>query len=345
MMLLDESRTSLMFFLSSSSLSSFVRVLLLMTITTVLTKSISSRAWQHQLSSLLSSLSVASRSRSRKTTITTRTVYHPFYPTSFSTTTMAAEASVGGGLGAGKSGAVAGGGAVAADGYWNRENSESFLSLLLKNSTAAVAAAADATTSTSLPSSVSPQKHARILSLSPKNDPNNLPLENDTDRNELLAPFFELNKGAAANANANAAVELVAVGSTVDELDMEYIKKEKVNVLFVSPGTSSATLATVMEQLQDSLEWIHSRSAGIDVLLSDPRVVEAYNNNNNSRNIIMTNAKGAFSSTLAEYTMLACSYFAKDLPQLLKNKSHSKWKQYPVVELRGSTIGTLYTLF
>ena len=341
-----------------------------MTITTVLTKSISSRAWQHQLSSSLSSLSVASRSRSRKTTITTRTVYHPFYPTSFSTTTMAAEASIGGGgttgeaknvasfstttmaaeatvggaLGAGKSGAVAGG-AVAADGYWNRENSKSFLSLLLKNSAAAVAADDDATTSTSLPSSVSPQKNARILSLSPKNDPNNLPLENDTDRNELLAPFFELNKGAAANTNANAAVELVAVGSTVDELDMEYIKKEKVNVLFVSPGTSSATLATVMIQLQDSLEWIHSRSAGIDVLLSDPRVVEAYNNNNNSRNIIMTNAKGTFSSTLAEYTMLACSYFAKDLPQLLKNKSHSKWKQYPVVELRGSTIGTLYTLF
>lgn len=49
-----------------------------------------------------------------------------------------------------------------------------------------------------------------------------------------------------------------------------------------------------MEQLQDSLEWIHSRSAGIDVLLSDPRVVEAYNNNNNSRNIIMTNARAHF---------------------------------------------------
>ena len=56
-----------------------------------------------------------------------------------------------------------------------------------------------------------------------------------------------------------------------------------------------------------SIEWIHVRSAGIDFLESDdlPRIAK--------RGIHLTNAKGQFSSSLAEYVMMACSYFAKDI--------------------------------
>ncbi|KAL7486698.1 hypothetical protein ACHAW6_012296 [Cyclotella cf. meneghiniana] len=52
-------------------------------------------------------------------------------------------------------------------------------------------------------------------------------------------------------------------------------------------------------------------------------------------------AKGMFSSTLAEYCMMACSYFAKDLPRLMKQKNNIQWQQYPVLELRGSTLGVV----
>ena len=88
----------------------------------------------------------------------------------------------------------------------------------------------------------------------------------------------------------------------------------------------------MISALKDSLEWIQSRSAGIDVIMSDTL-------KDSSDALIMTNAKGAFSSTLAEYTMMACSYFAKDLPQLMQNKQKGKWKKYSILELRGSTIG------
>ena len=37
--------------------------------------------------------------------------------------------------------------------------------------------------------------------------------------------------------------------------------------------------------------------------------------------------------------MMACSYFAKDLPRLMAQKSNATWEQYPVMELRGSTLG------
>ncbi|EED89261.1 predicted protein [Thalassiosira pseudonana CCMP1335] len=57
--------------------------------------------------------------------------------------------------------------------------------------------------------------------------------------------------------------------------------------------------------------------------------------------VTLTNAKGMFSSTLAEYCMMACSYFAKDLPRLMQQKRNLHWEQYPVLELRGATLGVV----
>jgi hypothetical protein len=161
-----------------------------------------------------------------------------------------------------------------------------------------------------------PVKEARIISLSPPNDPNNIPLE-----------------GKNGDAKLPNGSKLLAVGSTLEELgDIDLLKKENPNVIFVSPGVSNTTLALLINEFSSTLEWIHSRSAGVDVLMSDTL-------QKSSDTIIMTNAKGTFSSTLAEYTMMACSYFAKDLPQLLKNKNNNKWKKYCILELRGATIG------
>src|SRR6056300_1537224 len=54
---------------------------------------------------------------------------------------------------------------------------------------------------------------------------------------------------------------------------------------------------------------------------------------------MMTNAKGQFSSSLAEFVMMACSYFAKDIPRLLKNKRDRVWDEFEIEELRGKTMG------
>lgn len=204
--------------------------------------------------------------------------------------------------------------------YWNREESSTFRSSAYSACSVV-------------------KKEARIVSLSPLNgnDPNNIPLEHPNDE-----PLPE------------GAIVLGVLGNNLDKSDIEYLKKEKCNVIFVSPGITNSTLATLIHELKDSLEWIHSRSAGIDVLLSNTLKNSSTSSNGSSNSkstiedskagksssgFIMTNSKGIFSSTLAEYTMMACSYFAKDLPQLLKNKSNSKWKKYNVLELRGSTIG------
>jgi hypothetical protein len=55
----------------------------------------------------------------------------------------------------------------------------------------------------------------------------------------------------------------------------------------------------------------------------------------------MTNAKGVYSHSLAEFTLTCCSFFAKDFPRLLRQKADANWAPYDVEELRGKTLGVV----
>lgn len=154
---------------------------------------------------------------------------------------------------------------------------------------------------------------AKILSLS----------ETDDDANVSLHTG-ELPVGAS----------LLEIGTSVE--DFSAIKQNP-NVLFVSPSCPRA--ATVLPEVLrafPTIEWVHCRSAGIDFIESD-ELVQCTEN----RPIMVTNAKGQFSSSLAEYTMLACSYFAKDLPRIMKNQQAKNWEKFNVEELRGKTLGVV----
>lgn len=150
-------------------------------------------------------------------------------------------------------------------------------------------------------------KEAKILSLSDPDDEANVALNDNL-------PFGS---------------KLLGTGMTLKDFDA--FKDQSPNVLFVSPSCPKARkeLPLVLEAFP-SIEWVHVRSAGIDFLESDDLA---------KVNIPVTNAKGQFSSSLAEYTMMACSYFAKDLPRLMKQQKAKNWEKYDVEELRGKTLG------
>lgn len=124
------------------------------------------------------------------------------------------------------------------------------------------------------------QREARIVSLSDPHD----------DANSALHAG-ELPEGA----------KLLAIGTSFDEFDIESLKEQEPNVLFVSHPMARQPLVQLLEALP-TVEWVHTRSAGIDFVTS-PGLAES--------SVYVTNAKGQFSSTLAEYCMMACSYFAK----------------------------------
>jgi phosphoglycerate dehydrogenase-like enzyme len=81
------------------------------------------------------------------------------------------------------------------------------------------------------------------------------------------------------------------------------------------------------------LTWIHSITAGVDHLLC-PQILE-------NDEIILTNAKGIFNESLAEYCITAMLYFAKDIPRLLSNQKQAVWDKYKVSEIRGKTLGII----
>jgi phosphoglycerate dehydrogenase-like enzyme len=81
-----------------------------------------------------------------------------------------------------------------------------------------------------------------------------------------------------------------------------------------------------------SLKWIHTKSAGVESLLSDGLRSSA---------VVLTNAQGVFADSLAEFVLMGMLYFAKDLSRMNENKDLKKWEQYPVGCLKGTKIGIL----
>lgn len=136
------------------------------------------------------------------------------------------------------------------------------------------------------------QQEAKIISLSEPDDPANESLHKGT-----------LPLGAT----------LLGVGTALT--DFENVK-ETPNVLFVSPSCPrAAVMLPLVLAAYPSIRWVHCRSAGIDFVESDEFSATA-----RDKEITVTNAKGQFSSSLAEYAFMACSYFAKDLPRLMRQK-------------------------
>jgi phosphoglycerate dehydrogenase-like enzyme len=78
------------------------------------------------------------------------------------------------------------------------------------------------------------------------------------------------------------------------------------------------------------LEWVHSRSAGLDGLLF-PELVESP--------VRLTNGRGLYSESLGEFVVGAILYFAKDLRRMIRNQAAGAWEPFDIVEVRGQTVG------
>lgn len=81
-----------------------------------------------------------------------------------------------------------------------------------------------------------------------------------------------------------------------------------------------------------NVKFVQSHFAGVEHLLV-PELVNS--------DIQVSNAKGLYASPLAEFAIMGCTYFAKDLPRLLRQKADKRWEKYMVQELRGATMGII----
>jgi phosphoglycerate dehydrogenase-like enzyme len=76
--------------------------------------------------------------------------------------------------------------------------------------------------------------------------------------------------------------------------------------------------------------WIHSVAAGVDHVLF-PALIES--------DVVLTNGRGAFKRSLAEFAIASALYFAKDLPRLERQRRARAWQVYDMQELHGTTLG------
>lgn len=93
---------------------------------------------------------------------------------------------------------------------------------------------------------------------------------------------------------------------------------------------NAESLGAIIDEMP-FLKWIHSITAGVDHMLCAPMF---YN-----PDLILTNAKGVYSESLAEYVIGAIMYFAKQFQRLEQQKQNCHWGKFDMKEIRGTTMG------
>ncbi|KPP98080.1 D-2-hydroxyacid dehydrogenase [Marinobacter sp. HL-58] len=79
----------------------------------------------------------------------------------------------------------------------------------------------------------------------------------------------------------------------------------------------------------DKLKWIHATSAGVDALMF-PDLIEG--------DVIVTNARGIFDRTIAEYVLCTILMFAKDFPRSLRLQAAHEWKHRDTERAEGKQV-------
>lgn len=78
------------------------------------------------------------------------------------------------------------------------------------------------------------------------------------------------------------------------------------------------------------LKWVHSFSAGVENSLF-PELIAS--------DIPLTNARGAFSRSLAEFVIAGCLFFDKKIADMRRQQQERRWVNMDVEELYGKTLG------
>lgn len=83
-------------------------------------------------------------------------------------------------------------------------------------------------------------------------------------------------------------------------------------------------------RMSPRVQWVHSRSAGLDGKLF-PALVESP--------VTLTNGRGVFSQSLGEFAIAGALFFAKDLRRMLRSQAEGRWDPFDILEIRGQTMG------
>jgi phosphoglycerate dehydrogenase-like enzyme len=128
----------------------------------------------------------------------------------------------------------------------------------------------------------------------------------------------------------------------------ESFRSKKEETLF-SQDLLSALLKS-SSFLSRSRIWVHSFTVGVDSICPVIRKMNKnIKNEENSRHrsVVLTNAKGAYSYSLAEYVFASIFYFNKQIPRLVNNLTNNnrQWDPFRMNVIKGKTVKTSFFNF
>ena len=117
----------------------------------------------------------------------------------------------------------------------------------------------------------------------------------------------------------------IAVGNRLEAFERP---APDANVIF--NWSLSGDLLREVFQLCPRVQWVHTRSAGLDNILF-PELIESP--------VPLTNGTGVFSPSLGEFALTGILYFAKDLRRMIRAQEAGVWEQFDITEIVGQTVG------
>jgi phosphoglycerate dehydrogenase-like enzyme len=95
-------------------------------------------------------------------------------------------------------------------------------------------------------------------------------------------------------------------------------------------GSSEGDLLRMIFPMAQHVRWVHSMSAGVEKILF-PEIVDSP--------VPLTNGKGVFTGSLAEFAIASILFFAKDLRRLVRNQQAGQWRQFDIELIRDRVLG------
>jgi phosphoglycerate dehydrogenase-like enzyme len=114
--------------------------------------------------------------------------------------------------------------------------------------------------------------------------------------------------------------------------DLEFLKQHAPEADVILNGFHDGSALRAILPLATRVKWIHALSAGVEKVLS-PELIE--------NPVPLTNGRGVFGPALAEFSIAAMFYFAKDLRRLIRQQEAARWEQFDVAFLRDQTLGVV----
>ncbi len=114
--------------------------------------------------------------------------------------------------------------------------------------------------------------------------------------------------------------------------DLDFLKQHAPEADVILNGFHDGSALRAILPLATRVKWIHALSAGVEKVLSPELVASP---------VPLTNGRGVFGPALAEFSIAAMLFFAKDLRRLVRQQEAARWEQFDVAFLRNQALGVV----